>query len=344
MRFIKPRRDIHTIFIHCSASDNPKHDDVEVIRSWHVDGNGWSDIGYHFFIQKDGTIQRGRDIEKTPAAQVPYNRGTIAICVHGLKDFTQVQFDGLNDLCHQINTAYHGKERFRGHCEVSAKACPVFVYREVLGLNDDGKLPIRPENSEDLLKGASREDLGFRTLPPPPSQPVLRLGAKGWAVKGLQEQLKALGYHVGAVDSHFGRRTRAALLAFQADNDLITDGVAGELTFEALADAASRPASPTRKATTMVDLAKTGSRIADSSLKNIGAGGGTIATVGAGALGQFSDTFTELKTALEPIAEPFGGLSTLAIIALLAVVGFMTWQAFRAGQARVEDHRSGKTS
>lgn len=65
--FAKPRRPVSRVFIHCSASDNPDHDSVAVIRNWHLE-NGWSDIGYHYFIRKDGVIQEGRPIEQAPAA------------------------------------------------------------------------------------------------------------------------------------------------------------------------------------------------------------------------------------------------------------------------------------
>ncbi len=48
MMFQKPDRPVDRVFIHCSASDRPEHDDVEIIRKWHTDppphGRGWSDI------------------------------------------------------------------------------------------------------------------------------------------------------------------------------------------------------------------------------------------------------------------------------------------------------------
>lgn len=138
--FQKPNRTVFVIFIHCSASDNPDHDDVEVMRQWHME-KGWSDVGYHYFIKKDGTLQKGRDLERIPAAQKNYNTGSIAICLHGLdKDkFTPAQFHTLLDLCDAINEAYPGGIQIRGHCEVNPhKTCPVFDYKEVLGLNEKG--------------------------------------------------------------------------------------------------------------------------------------------------------------------------------------------------------------
>lgn len=137
--FFPPKRKITSVFIHCSASDHMAHDDVSVIRKWHM-GRGWSDIGYHYFIKKDGTIQTGRDLNRTPAAQKNRNTGTIAICCHGLdKDqFTKAQMDSLRKLCTEIRECYNGLIPFRGHCEASPKTCPVFDYKKELQLDRFG--------------------------------------------------------------------------------------------------------------------------------------------------------------------------------------------------------------
>lgn len=148
--FDKPSRKIRRVFIHCSASDNPSHDDISVIRKWHTtkDKNDpskpWSDVGYHYFIKKDGTIQAGRPLNRAPAAQGGHNKATIAICCAGLKkeSFTQMQFDSLKSLCVAINTVYEGDVTFHGHCEVSSKLCPVFDYKAVLNLAGNGRMLI----------------------------------------------------------------------------------------------------------------------------------------------------------------------------------------------------------
>lgn len=141
--FTAPKRPVTRVFLHCSASDNPDHDDVSVIRSWHL-ANGWADVGYHFFIKKDGTIQPGRDLEMTPAAQAPHNTASIAMCAHGLeKDkFTDAELASVKALCEAINRAYEGRLTFHGHCEVANKTCPVFDYRALLNLNEKGVMPL----------------------------------------------------------------------------------------------------------------------------------------------------------------------------------------------------------
>ncbi len=143
MTFKKPWRKVDRVFVHCSASDHPHHDDVSVMDKWHKQ-RGWSGVGYHFFIKKDGTLQAGRSLRKTPAAQGGNNRGTIAICLHGLQKsaFTEAQFDTLRELCKEIDDAYKGKITFHGHKEVSPKSCPVFDYKKVLKLDSKGHLGI----------------------------------------------------------------------------------------------------------------------------------------------------------------------------------------------------------
>lgn len=141
--FGRPRRRVERVFLHCSASDEESLAGgklAETVRDWHW-ARGFSDVGYHFLIDKHGDVLPGRDIEKTPAAQKGHNTGTIAICVHGLEEFPQPALDACRDLCAVINEAYEGRVTFHGHCEVSEKTCPVFDYRALLSLDRFGRMP-----------------------------------------------------------------------------------------------------------------------------------------------------------------------------------------------------------
>jgi hypothetical protein len=137
--FNKPKREVDRVFIHCTASSNPRVT-VKDIDQWHKE-RGWSGIGYHFFIDTAGKLNTGRNIESTPAAQAGNNTGTIAICLNGnvVKDFNEKQFETLRQFCIEINDAYDDIT-FHGHCEVSTKTCPVFDYKAVLKLDKDGYL------------------------------------------------------------------------------------------------------------------------------------------------------------------------------------------------------------
>ena len=66
---------------------------------------------------------------------------------------------------------------------------------------------------------------------PVTTQPMLRTGSRGDAVRKLQELLNAKGYTCGSVDGIFGSKTYAAVLAFQKANGLAADGIVGSLTW-----------------------------------------------------------------------------------------------------------------
>lgn len=136
--FVKPKRNVNKIFIHCSDSDIQAHDNVNTIRKWHL-ARGFKDIGYHYIILKNGKIEIGRNNEVVPSAQKGYNTNSIAICLTGSKEFTDMQFEALKEFCNDINQQYDKQITFHGHCEVdSGKTCPVFDYKKVLNLNDKG--------------------------------------------------------------------------------------------------------------------------------------------------------------------------------------------------------------
>lgn len=75
-------RIINKIIIHCSATKEGEYFDREDIKVWHL-ARGFKDIGYHYVILLDGTIQHGRDIEKIGAHCTGYNKDSIGICYIG---------------------------------------------------------------------------------------------------------------------------------------------------------------------------------------------------------------------------------------------------------------------
>ena len=132
-------RKINKIIIHCSATPEGRHHDVEDIRRWHVNGRGWSDIGYHYLIHLDGTIEEGRPIEKIGAHTSGQNRGSIGICYVGgmSKDMkkakdtrTKEQKDSLVQLIWDLTYKYNKDMTIHGHNEFANKACPSFNVRE----------------------------------------------------------------------------------------------------------------------------------------------------------------------------------------------------------------------
>lgn len=66
------------------------------------------------------------------------------------------------------------------------------------------------------------------------SAATLSLGARGDEVKKLQQVLSEKGYDVGAIDGVYGKKTKEAVMQFQKENGLKTDGIAGPETLSKL--------------------------------------------------------------------------------------------------------------
>ena len=126
-------RSINEIIIHCSATREGQQVTVDTIKDWHL-AKGWNDIGYHFYIDLDGTINKGRDIDKMGAHCKGHNRNSIGICYCGgvetdgktPKDTrTQEQKDSLLNVLKTLKAMYPEAVIY-SHSEFAAKACPSF--------------------------------------------------------------------------------------------------------------------------------------------------------------------------------------------------------------------------
>ncbi len=73
---------------------------------------------------------------------------------------------------------------------------------------------------------------------------LLSYGSRGQDVAQVQTLLAQAGYSPGAADGIFGQATRAAVVSFQKDHGLTTDGVVGPRTLSALRSALLPPAPP----------------------------------------------------------------------------------------------------
>jgi N-acetylmuramoyl-L-alanine amidase len=95
-----------TVIIVHHAGKGGERSTFRSIRAWHVgtrpNGNGWSDIGYHAVIEKDGTVQRGRKDENIGAHTRGWNRQSLGVCVCGNFEHQLVQTKQWNALIDQI--------------------------------------------------------------------------------------------------------------------------------------------------------------------------------------------------------------------------------------------------
>ena len=79
-------RKINKLIVHCTATPEFKDFTLEDVRGWHVKGNGWSDIGYHYLIRLDGTVELGRPVKKSGAHVAGHNKDSIGIAYVGGMD------------------------------------------------------------------------------------------------------------------------------------------------------------------------------------------------------------------------------------------------------------------
>ena len=127
-------RQIDKIIVHCSATREGENFEVAEIRKWHVEGRGWSDIGYHFYIDLYGEIHKGRDIAKIGAHCKGHNRYSIGICYCGgveadgktPKDTRyDCQKESLTAVLRTLKAMYPNAV-IHSHNDFANKACPSF--------------------------------------------------------------------------------------------------------------------------------------------------------------------------------------------------------------------------
>ena len=131
-------RNLKRIILHCSATEEGKDFDASDIRTWHK-ARGWRDIGYHYVICLDGTIERGRPIDEVGAHVKGHNSDSVGICyVGGLKDgkpkdtMTQEQEIAWMNIVFGLRMVF-GYLPVHGHNEYSSKACPSFEVQDKYG-------------------------------------------------------------------------------------------------------------------------------------------------------------------------------------------------------------------
>lgn len=137
-------RNIKRVILHCSATAEGDDIHADTIRAWHL-SRGWSDIGYHYVIRLDGTIESGRPINKIGAHARGQNKDSVGICYVGGLDssghpkntMTPEQRTSVNRICRALCQVLNKPLALHGHREYSSKACPSFEVSEVFSSLQD---------------------------------------------------------------------------------------------------------------------------------------------------------------------------------------------------------------
>lgn len=144
-----PHDSVRYLIIHCSATRCDRDYTVEQLRCDHL-RRGFIDIGYHYYIRRDGEVTRHRRLSEVGAHCRPFNRCSVGICYEGgidslgrPKDTRTIPQRGA-----LIRLLIDLKRRFpeaviRGHNEMpgaTPKLCPCFYPSKEYGYLDRSPL------------------------------------------------------------------------------------------------------------------------------------------------------------------------------------------------------------
>ncbi|MGP4048790.1 peptidoglycan recognition protein family protein [Streptomyces sp. 2A115] len=201
---------LHYLGTAYSNRDHGQCDDyVRQIQSQHMDGNGWSDIGYSFVVCTHGYVYEGRGLRRRNSANgnTTLNDQDYAVLLmvgsSGLTKPTDAQLHGARDAIDHCRTQGPAGTWLGGHRDGHATACPgeyVYVWAKAGAPRPAGAEPTKPV-----------------TAYKPPAFPTgLRPNSAKPSARGLQKVMKALGFLAASVPyaDNYGPQTQEAVARF----------------------------------------------------------------------------------------------------------------------------------
>ena len=137
---LNKKRTINLIVIHCSATRVTQDFTIENLTACHK-SRGFTTIGYHYYITKDGVIYPGRSESEVGAHARHYNAHSIGICYEGGLDkngrpantLTPAQKESLEALLYSLAIDYPDAD-ILGHRDLPGvrKECPCLDVKQWL--------------------------------------------------------------------------------------------------------------------------------------------------------------------------------------------------------------------
>ena len=121
-------RKIYYIVCHCTATDQDAT--VEAIKNFWKNNLGWKNSGYHFIIEKNGTIHNLQPIDKLSNGVRGYNANSIHVAYIGGKlidDRTPQQKASMRSVVKVMQSMFPDA-KVQGHRDFPnvSKSCPRF--------------------------------------------------------------------------------------------------------------------------------------------------------------------------------------------------------------------------
>ncbi|MFI1421222.1 peptidoglycan-binding protein [Streptomyces sp. NPDC020731] len=195
--------------VHYSAAN--KYQTVRAIQNYHMDGNGWDDIGYNFLVDWQGRIYEGRGWDNLGAHITGHNTTHFGVCFIGVDgDATAAAKNAIRSLYHAANERTNKVLDATYHGALASTQCPGSALRLwVINGMSGSTLPI----------GGSD-----------PGTPGTGLTSVR-SVSAQQRAVNSLGHTPPLdVDGDFGPLTSAGVKWLQAKVGVNPDGLWGPLT------------------------------------------------------------------------------------------------------------------
>lgn len=211
------RLTTNKIVVHHSAS---KVANAQLVHQWHL-VRGWSGMGYHFLVRKEGGIvETGRPINTIGAHCTGQNNDSVGICFEGDFDretMTNEQLQTGRELIAYLRGLYGQNIRIVRHKDLMATDCPGknFPFEELIKV-------------EKIKKKKPKKKKYSGKLPTLSKGECIGRGDKGEKVRLLQLFLNWYGKYGLVIDSNCGTKTESAIKNFQASEKLKVDGLFGE--------------------------------------------------------------------------------------------------------------------
>lgn len=176
--------------------------------------DGYTMIGYNFYVRKDGSIWEGRPIKSIGANCIGQNESSIGIAAEGnfmIDIMDDIQKQSIIELCLHLIKQYPSVVEIAPHKRYFSTDCP--------GTN----FPVDYIINATITNTSQIQE-----------QDNIRLGDSGNNVVDIQKKLIKLGYNLGepGVDGIFGQIMYNTIKKFQSDNGLIIDGIIGPKTIQ----------------------------------------------------------------------------------------------------------------
>ncbi|GAA4082788.1 peptidoglycan recognition protein family protein [Actinomadura miaoliensis] len=200
-------------------SEGPTTQTPRQIQDFHLDSNGWADIGYNFLVDTRGRVYEGRGWLVVGAHATGHNTSGIGVCMIGRDgDATDAAKKAIRWLYDEACRRKGAKLAKRGHRDVTATSCPGKQLYEWV----QAGMPVSGGGS-DWMEDAVKK------------LPILRKGDKGEHVETLRGLLLARSHpEVNTVEGTFDTTVESAVRAVQKWGGVDVDGIVGPQTWPVL--------------------------------------------------------------------------------------------------------------